>query len=63
MQTQKTVFQLGNIKVVREQGYGFRSSVLSTSWCVYKNEQPYGSYSTLLRARDHAEKLAADQVN
>jgi hypothetical protein len=56
--SEKVVFTLGDIKVVREQGYGFRCNSLSTSWSVYKNGQPVGSYSTLLRARDQAERLA-----
>lgn len=56
--SKKVVFTLGDIKVVREQGYGFRSNSLSTSWRVFKGDQPVGSYSTLLRARDQAERLA-----
>jgi hypothetical protein len=56
--SEKVVFTLGDIKVVREQGYGFRCNSLSTSWRVFKGDQPCGSYSTLLRARDHAERLA-----
>lgn len=56
--SKKVVFTLGDIKIVREQGYGFRCNSLSTSWNVYKGDQPVGSYSTLIRARDQAERLA-----
>jgi hypothetical protein len=57
MENVKTVFEQGGVKIVREQGYGFRCNSLSTSWSVYKDGQTFGSYSTLKRAKKWAEAL------
>jgi hypothetical protein len=57
MENVKTVFEQGGVKIVREQGYGFRCNSLSTSWSVYKDGQTFGSYSTLKRAKKWAQEL------
>ena len=58
IKNQKVVFDRRGIKIVREQGYGFRCNTLSTSWNVMRGDQPAGSYSTLKRAKVCAELLA-----
>ena len=58
--SEKTVFTLGDLRIIRVKYWGFRCNSLSTSWEVKKLDQIVGNY---LRLKDAKKAVTTGQHN
>jgi len=55
MEESKIVVDVGDLQIIREKSYGFRSNTLQTTWRVIQDGQARGSYPTLKLAKQYAQ--------
>lgn len=54
---EKTVFEKNNVKIVREESYGFGCNSLSVTWLVYAGDKLRYSFIRLKHAKVFAQRL------